>query len=176
MNEVIRFNYLYRDSGNWKKFGRKLFTNPEHYTIEEIEQQIRQNLIDRKYFYPDRIGIKRFTIHKYLHDYSWYEFKSVEEVKGILMQKKLKSINRFCSLLEKMNDFNTYLMGDQPTTCPICGARTATMLELLNSPITQFHDCLSEDCRYIFFLEEDLEPEIWLYFCEVKEILDLSQY
>jgi len=164
MCEVIRFNYLHRDSGNWKKFGSKKFSNPEQLTIEEIEQKIRENLIDQKYFYPNRIGIKRFKMHKYLHDYSWYEFKSVEEVEGILLQKKLKSINRFCSLLEKMNNFNNHLMGYQPTTCPICGARTETMLELLNSPITQFHVCLSEDCRYTFFLEEELEPEIWLYF------------
>ena len=36
MSEVIRFNYLYRDSGNYKKFGRKKFSNSEQLTIEEI--------------------------------------------------------------------------------------------------------------------------------------------
>lgn len=29
MGEVIRFNYLHRDSGNWKKFGSKIFSNSE---------------------------------------------------------------------------------------------------------------------------------------------------
>jgi hypothetical protein len=164
MSLVIRFNYFYQDYDDNKKFGSKLFSNPEHLSLKEIEQKIRQNLLDQKYFYPNIVEIKRFTLHGHLDDYSWYEFESIEVDERILLQKKLKSINRFYSLLEKINDFNTYLMGDQPTTCPICGARTETMLELLNSPIIQFHVCLSEDCRYTLFLEEDLEPEIWLDF------------
>lgn len=102
MSEVIRFNYLYRDSGNWKKFGSKLFSNPEQLTIEEVEQQIRQNMIDREYFYPEQVGIKKFKFHRYLDDYSWYEFESVEMVEYIDMpQKELKSISNFLLLLEK---------------------------------------------------------------------------
>jgi len=62
MSEVIRFNYLYRNSGNWKKFGSKKFSNPEKLTIEEIEQKIRQNLIDQEYFYPDQVGIKKIQV------------------------------------------------------------------------------------------------------------------
>jgi hypothetical protein len=164
MSEVFRFNYTYHDNGNRQEFGSKLLSNPEHLSLKEIERKIHENLLDHKYFYPNRLEIKRFKPIWNLDDYSWYVFESVELVDRYVQNKKLRSINRFCSLLEKMNDFNTYLMGDQPTTCPICGARTETMLELLNSPILQFHVCLSEDCRYIFFLEEDLEPEIWLYF------------
>lgn len=96
MSEVIRFNYLHRDSGNWKKFGSKLFSNPEQLTIEEIAQKIRQNLIDQEYFYPEQVGIKKFKFHRYLDDYSWYEFESVE-ILDITdpRNKKLYSINEF---------------------------------------------------------------------------------
>jgi len=96
MSEVIRFNYLYRDSGNWKKFGSKRFSNPAQLTVEEIEEKIRQNLIDREYFYPEQVGIKKFKFHRYLDDYSWYEFESVEILINIdSPTKELKSISDF---------------------------------------------------------------------------------
>lgn len=102
MNEIICFNYLYRDSGNWKKFGSKLFSNPDKLTIEEIEQKIRKNLIDQEFFYPDQVGIKKFKFHRYLDDYSWYEFESVEILTNIESStKELKSISLFLVQFEK---------------------------------------------------------------------------
>jgi len=99
MSDSIRFNYLYRDSGNWKMFGSKLFSNPEQLTIEEIERKIRQNLIDQEYFYPEQVGIKKFKFHRHLDDYSWYEFDSVEVLNKTDRQKKeLKSISDFSFL------------------------------------------------------------------------------
>lgn len=101
MSEVIRFNYLYRDSGNWKKFGSKRFSNPEKLSLEEIDQKIRQNLIDQEYFYPDRVGIRKFRFHRYLDDYSWYEFESVEMLDSFEPPKKeTEPISSFLSRLK----------------------------------------------------------------------------
>ncbi|OFX62415.1 MAG: hypothetical protein A2066_10050 [Bacteroidetes bacterium GWB2_41_8] len=105
MCEVIRFNYLYRDSGNWKKFGSKLFSNPENLSLSEIEQKIRQNLIDQEFFYPDQVGIKKFRFHRYLDDYSWYEFESVEMVKIEVLKSNKPSISEFIFMLRKMKSF-----------------------------------------------------------------------
>jgi hypothetical protein len=103
MSEVIRFNYLHRDSGNWKKFGSKIFSNPEQLTVKEIEQKIRKNLIDQAYFYPDQVDIKKFKFHRYLGDYSWYEFESVEILENTKHpDKELKSINNFLVELHMM--------------------------------------------------------------------------
>ena len=103
MIEVIRFNYLHRDSGNYKKFGSILFSNPEQLSIEEIEQNIRQNLIDLEYFYPDQVNIKKFKFHRFWDDNSWYEFESVEIIDNIdHPNKKLKSLNSFLLLLKEM--------------------------------------------------------------------------
>ncbi len=94
MSKIVRFNYLYRDSGNYKKFGSKLFSNPDQLSLEEIERNIRQNLIDHEYFYPDKVGIKRFKFHRYLDDYSWYEFESVETLdKSDSRRKKTETIS-----------------------------------------------------------------------------------
>lgn len=104
MSKFIRFNYLYRDSGNYKKFGSKLFSNPNGLTSNEIEQNIRQNLIDQEYFYPEQVGIKKFKFHLNLDDYSWYEFESVEILININnndQSKELRSINDFLLQLKR---------------------------------------------------------------------------
>ncbi len=152
MPELIQFNYLHRDSGNWKKFGHKHFSNPEQLTLEEIEQQIRKNLIDTEFFYPDQAGIKKFRFHRYLDDYSWYEFESVEVVERSDLKSQKPSISDFISRLEKINDFDVFLMGDQPTTCPICGARTEIIVDRQK---IQIHLCLDLKCQYEFRVEED---------------------
>lgn len=103
MSEVIRFNYLHRDSGNWKKFGSKLFINPDQLTLEEIEQKIRANLIDQEYFYPDQVGIRKFKFHRYLDDFSWYEFESIEMLESVdPFKKDLKSIHSFFELIQEV--------------------------------------------------------------------------
>jgi len=102
MSKVIGFNYMHRDSGNWKKFGRKKFSNPEQLTIEEITHQLEQRLIDQAYFYPEQVGIKKFKFHRYTDDTSWYEFEYVEEIEITDPPKKeLESINSFILKLKK---------------------------------------------------------------------------
>ena len=102
MSEVILLNYLYRDSGNYKKFGSKRYSNPEQLTIEEITQRLVQNLIDQSYFYPEQVGIKKFKFHRHIDDSSWYEFESVEILDNIeLLKKELESINEFILKLKK---------------------------------------------------------------------------
>ncbi|HNW50851.1 MAG TPA: hypothetical protein PLG33_08385 [Prolixibacteraceae bacterium] len=92
----IRFHYQHRDSGNYKKFGHRDFSNPENLTIEEAEKQIRQQLIDGEFFYPEQVGIPKFRFHRYLDDYSWYEFCELELVEG------RRSKETFAELVEKL--------------------------------------------------------------------------
>jgi len=159
MSKVIRFNYLYRDSGNWKKFGSKRFSNPDQLQEDEIEKVIRQNLIDQEYFYPNQVGIKKFKFHRYLDDYLWYEFESIEIVDDTdPPMKELESISTFLLRLKKPNYSDVFIMGDQPTTCPKCGSRTEILSEILDYPAKiQYHKCLSVDCKYTFIQEEDKE-------------------
>ena len=100
MPKSIRFNYLYRDSGNYKKFGRKIFSNPEQLAIEEIYQKLLESLIDQAFFYPEEVGIEKFRFHRYLDDTSWYEFESVEEIKSHSSHKNLQTIDSFILLFK----------------------------------------------------------------------------
>jgi hypothetical protein len=58
----LRFHYLYRDSGNYKKFGHKDYSNPGNLTIEEAEKLLRKYLIDKEFFYPEKVGIPSFRV------------------------------------------------------------------------------------------------------------------
>ncbi len=154
MCEVILFNYLHRDSGNWKKFGCKRFSNPDQLTLAEVEKMIRENLIDKEYFYPNQVGIKKFKFHRNLDDYSWYEFESVEILESKDFGKKtLELFSNFILLLERMMFIDAYLISDQPTTCPLCGARAKIKNEFqISLEIMQYYICLSKECKYRFII------------------------
>jgi hypothetical protein len=60
-------------------------------------------------------------------------------------------------------EFPTYLLDlEQPTTCPLCGARTDFNDIPNNTPPVQLHTCLSPDCGYQFLGEFD-EDELKVY-------------
>ncbi len=44
---------------------------------------------------------------------------------------------------------------DQPTTCPLCGARTDFTQIETTFPFTQIHKCLDISCGYTFIGEID---------------------
>lgn len=53
----------------------------------------------------------------------------------------------------------TYLMNDQPTTCPICGARSDIISDLYHTNLGLFiNECLDIHCKHVF-LEVDPEPQ-----------------
>jgi hypothetical protein len=43
----IRFEYLYRDAGNFKKWGEVIFSNKNNRDANDLEKQAKSVLIDR---------------------------------------------------------------------------------------------------------------------------------
>lgn len=80
MPKTIRFYYRYRDSGNYKKFGHKDFSNPDNLTLDFIKQELARLLIDGLFFYPEKVNIPKFKFHRYWDDYSWYEMENIEVI------------------------------------------------------------------------------------------------
>lgn len=48
---------------------------------------------------------------------------------------------------------DVFIMGDQPTTCPVCGARTDIIME--HPDKSQYHQCIAEYCKYEFTVVEE---------------------
>jgi|SRR5690606_1660385 len=53
-----------------------------------------------------------------------------------------------------------FLYGDQPTTCPLCGARSHVLLDLGHTFLkTEIHRCPHPKCRFVFVMEVELDWE-----------------
>lgn len=78
----IKFNYLYRDSGNYKKYGFVIFTNPDNIELIEVEKRVRSKLIDGQWFYADEWGLPElfFEWVDFRVDPTWHEFEGVEYI------------------------------------------------------------------------------------------------
>ena len=79
-NNNIKFNYLYRDAGNYKQFSDVVFTNKGSKSLQEIELAIRKNLIEGEFFIPEKWNIPRLSFENYSPelDHDYHEFESVE--------------------------------------------------------------------------------------------------
>jgi len=78
----IRFNYLYRDAGNYKQYSWVVFSNPHNRALLEVEQTIRSALIDREFFNVTQwqlADLREQELDEEL-DHDWHEFESVEEM------------------------------------------------------------------------------------------------
>jgi hypothetical protein len=76
----IKFNYLYRDGSNYKKYGFVIFTNREKVSLSTLETLIKSKLIYDTWFYADEWKIPEiFTMYlDFRVDTTWHEFESIE--------------------------------------------------------------------------------------------------
>jgi hypothetical protein len=76
----IKFNYLYRCSGNYKKFTSVIFSNPTDVELSALEAIIKFKLIDETWFYADLWALpETFTdIADFRIDPTWHEFENIE--------------------------------------------------------------------------------------------------
>ncbi len=76
----IKFNYLYRDGGNYKKHISIVFANPTNIDLSDLERLIQSKLIFGEWFYAEEWKLPEiFTDIVYLRiDPTWHEFANVE--------------------------------------------------------------------------------------------------
>ena len=80
LKQNIKFNYLYRDAGNYKSFGSVVFSNKNCLTTEEINSKITSCLISGEFFIPSKWKIPLVYIFPYDSDldHEWFEYYSCE--------------------------------------------------------------------------------------------------
>ena len=76
----IKFNYLYRDSANYKKYHSIIFNNDDIVDIEELQSLIKSKLIYEEWFYANEWQLPEILLSTF--DFkiypTWHEFESVE--------------------------------------------------------------------------------------------------
>lgn len=76
----IKFNYLYRDGGNYKNFNSIIFENDQSISLEDLEALIKSKLIDGEWFYTDQWKVAEIFLgtFDFKIDPTRHEFESVE--------------------------------------------------------------------------------------------------
>ena len=76
----IKFSYLYRDAGNYKKFHSVIFSNPTDIDLQELEKLIRSKLIFSQWFYADQWKLPDLHFDTWNNeiDHTFHEFECVE--------------------------------------------------------------------------------------------------
>jgi hypothetical protein len=99
----IKFNYLYCDCGNYKKYTSIVFSNPNNIELSELEKLIRSKLIDGTWFYADDWKLPEIFLETfdYKIDPTWHEFESIEYTHELA--KQLVSVEKLKELIEKTN-------------------------------------------------------------------------
>jgi hypothetical protein len=53
----VEFSYLYRDGGNYKKFGRVVFPNPDQITCHAIEKALMEAFLEDGLFIANQVRL-----------------------------------------------------------------------------------------------------------------------
>jgi len=72
----VRFEYLYRDAGNFKNWGEIIFSNPHNLNADFVSTIAEKVLIDGTYFVTSKAGAP--DLHDENLDHEWHEFYSFQ--------------------------------------------------------------------------------------------------
>jgi len=72
----IRFEYLYRDAGNYKIWGELVFTNRKNLDVTDLNSRLIAQLISNQFFEAEKVAIPRLRFENYDEtlDHGWHEF------------------------------------------------------------------------------------------------------
>ncbi len=104
MGKNVRFNYLYRDAGNYKSYGSVVFKNPNNLLLAKIDSRLRKVFFQGEFFIAEQIGVP--DVFLYLNDdisvddHCFHEFESVEETTEAPTDPRGRSITGFIKKVE----------------------------------------------------------------------------
>lgn len=97
----IRFEYLYRDAGNFKNWGEVVFSNP-HDVAAEIAASMAENvLIDRAFFVASKADVPDLHFPEYNEelDHGWHEVHAFLPTDEPSNDARARSIDEFLESL-----------------------------------------------------------------------------
>ena len=95
----VEFTYLYRDGGNYKKWGRIVFSNPDQLTSSCIEKELREAFLQDGLFIASQIRVP--DVFFYLDgefssdDHCYHEFDRARPTSRVADDTNGRSISEF---------------------------------------------------------------------------------
>ncbi len=104
MNSSVKFNYLYRDAGNYKSWGELIFPNPDGLNLEEVDRRLRLAFDQEILFVAHQINIPEVFLYANQDlnndDHCFHEYNSVEIVELFDSKSDNRSIKQFLEQIE----------------------------------------------------------------------------
>jgi hypothetical protein len=98
MNNV-EFIYLYRDGGNYKKWGKVIFSNPDGMNTESAERKLRQGFLEDGMFVASQIRVPEVFLYADYgfssDDHCYHEFDGVRPTTSSADDTHGRSIGEF---------------------------------------------------------------------------------
>ena len=95
----IRFNYMYRDAGNYKKFGAVVFSNSELLTLQSVATILADVFSEEGLFVAHQIRVPEVFFYirgnATSDDHCFHEFDGVEETLDAPNDSHSRSIREF---------------------------------------------------------------------------------
>lgn len=77
----VKFEYLYRDAGNFKRWGAVVFSNARNIGRDTLAAISAEALpLDRIYFLPSEVGVPKLRFEEWIEnlDHDWHEIHSFD--------------------------------------------------------------------------------------------------
>ena len=104
MATTMKFNYLYRDAGNYKKWGEVIFRNSEEMSIEEVSTRLAKGFDSGSLFIAGQIDIPEVFLYLEwdlsVDDHCFHEFYSIEQSVELPTDTRGRSIRIFVEEVE----------------------------------------------------------------------------
>lgn len=97
----IRFEYLYRDGGNYKNWGDVVVSNKENLDVDEIERRAREVLIDSEFFVAERARVPDLHFPEPVEalDHDWHQLHCFVETEEAPTDKEGRDIKTLLECL-----------------------------------------------------------------------------
>jgi hypothetical protein len=102
----IRFEYLYRDAGNFKNWGEVIFSNSRNINANFVAATAEENLIDSLYFVASKADIPdlHFADYNVQLDHDWHEVHSFQPTDDAPSDSKGRDICEFIESLQRASN------------------------------------------------------------------------
>jgi hypothetical protein len=101
----VKFNYLYRDAGNYKKWAQVVFSNPDGLALEETNNALRNAFLPDGLFIASQVRLPEafFSIagEATSDDHCFHEFDVAEMSLEDSNDRHQRSISEFIAEVEK---------------------------------------------------------------------------
>ena len=99
----VRFEYLYRDAGNFKNWGEIVFSNPRNINADLIAAMTEKVLIDGAYFVASKAGVPDLHVETYDEnlDHGWHELYSFQSTDEAPNDPQERNVEEFIESLQR---------------------------------------------------------------------------